>query len=207
MPNIQKSATHARFYTQIGTRGWLQSGYTTFGFQSPFFRRWIASQLPVERTEILSVGCGSGELENHLTELRHPVIGLDLSYQMLKRASRKGRALPVQADAGSLPFGPAQFDLVMMMESIGHLQLNAVFKEARRVLRRRGRLLITTYAPHVETHMRYRRWGMDEIADQLLDAGFAVDEQRYLDVKRNSVRDAPSEDRSTLLYLFSTATN
>ncbi len=207
MPKQQKTAARSRFYKGIGAHGWRQSGYTTVNFLSPAFRRWIASQLPAKRTEILSIGCGSGELENHLVKSRHEVIGLDLSHQMLKRASRNGLDLLVQADARFLPFGSAHFDVVMIPESIGYLDLAEVFGEVRRVLRRRGRLLITTYAAHVDTHARYRKWGMDEISNRLIDAGFRIDEQRYLDVKRNAVRDAASEDRSTLLYVASTRVN
>jgi ubiquinone/menaquinone biosynthesis C-methylase UbiE len=205
MQKKQKPATRSRFYTDIGTKGWRQTGYDTYGFYSPGFRQWIGSQFPAKKKMILSVGCGTGELEKHLSELRHTVVGLDLSHPMLKRASRHGLDLLVQADAYSLPFRAAQFDVMMLMESIGYLEPAKVFAEARRVLRKRGRLMITTYAAPVDAHARYRKWGMDEIANQLIDAGFRTDEQRYLAVKKISVREVASEDRSGLLYLSSTA--
>ena len=205
MPKKQKPAARSRFYTDVGTKGWRQTGYDTYGFYSPGFRQWIGSQFPAKKKMILSVGCGTGELEKHLSELRHTVVGLDLSHPMLKRASRHGLDLLVQADAYSLPFRAAQFDVMMLMESIGYLEPAKVFAEARRVLRKRGRLMITTYAAPVDAHARYRKWGMDEIANQLIDAGFRTDEQRYLAVKKISVREVASEDRSGLLYLSSTA--
>jgi ubiquinone/menaquinone biosynthesis C-methylase UbiE len=205
MQKKQKPATRSRFYTDVGTKGWRQTGYDTYGFYSPGFRQWIGSQFPAKKKMILSVGCGTGELEKHLSELRHTVVGLDLSHPMLKRASRHGLDLLVQADAYSLPFRAAQFDVMMLMESIGYLEPAKVFAEARRVLRKRGRLMITTYAAPVDAHARYRKWGMDEIANQLIDAGFRTDEQRYLAVKKISVREVASEDRSGLLYLSSTA--
>ncbi len=204
MPKQQKSAARSRFYKGIGAQGWRRSGYTTTSFFSPAFRQWIASQLPAKPVEILSVGCGSGELETHLAESRHVVFGLDLSHPMLKRASRNGLERLVQADARFLPFGSAQFGVVIIPELIGYLELGEAFGEVRRVLRKRGRLLITTYAAHVATHARYRKWGMDEIASRLIDAGFRIGEQRYLDVKRNSVRDVTAEKQATLLYVSST---
>lgn len=207
MPKEQKSSARSKFYTQIGARGWRRSGYDTFTYDSPFFRRWIASQLAAESITMLSVGCGSGELEDHLTELGHAVVGLDLSHPMLKRASRKGLKMLVEADARRLPFGAVRFDLVMIMESIGYLDLDEVFKEARRVLKNGGRLLITTYGAGVNAHARYRKWAMDEIVNRLIAAGFRIDEQRYLDVKKKSVRDAPSDDRANLLYLSSSVEN
>jgi ubiquinone/menaquinone biosynthesis C-methylase UbiE len=205
MSKKQKTAARSRFYTDVGTRGWRQTGYDTFGFYSPGFRLWIGSQLPAKKKAILSVGCGSGELEKHLSELRHRVVGLDLSHQMLKRASRHGLDLLVQADACSLPFGATQFDVLMLMESIGYLEPEKVFAEARRVLRKRGRLMITTYATPIDAHARYRKWGMNEIIIRLADAGFRIDEQRYLEVKRSRVREVVSEDRSGLIYVSSTA--
>jgi ubiquinone/menaquinone biosynthesis C-methylase UbiE len=202
-----KTSARSAFYRGIGAKGWRKSGYTTVSFLSPAFRQWIAAQLPAKRRKVLSIGCGAGELESHLAESGHRVVGLDLSHAMLKRASRNGIELLVQADARFLPFGPGQFDVVLIPESIGHLDLDEAFGEARRVSKKRGRLLITTYAAHVETHSRYRRWGMDEIAGRLIAGGFRIAEQRYLEVKRNSVRDVTAEKQATLLYLSSTVKN
>lgn len=207
MPKEQKSSVRAKFSARIGAHDWRRSGYDTFGYDSPFFRQWIASQLPAESTMILSVGCGSGEVEAHLTELRHAVVGLDLSHPMLKRAARLGLNRLVEADARALPFGAARFDIVLMIESIGYLEPEKVFDEARRVLRKRGRLLLTSYGARVDADARYRKWRMDEITQLLSDAGFRIDEQRHLDVKKKSVRDAPSEERSNLLYVAATARN
>lgn len=190
---------------QIGAHDWSRSVYDTFTYDSPFLRRWIATQLPAKTTKILSLGCGSGELEDHLTALGHRVFGLDLSHPMLKRAARKGLKLLVEADARALPFGAAQFDLMMMMELIGYFEPYEVFDEARRVLRERGRLLITTYGARVDAQPRYRKWQMADISARLIAAGFRLNEQRYLDVKKTTMRDV-TEDRATLLYLSSTVT-
>jgi len=207
MPKEQKSPARSKFYTRIGAQGWRQSGYDTFTYDSPFFRRWIATQLAAKRIEILSIGCGAGELEHELTASGHAVTGLDLSHPMLKRAARKGLDRLVQADARALPFAAARFDLVMIMESIGYLELDAVFKEARRVLRKRGRFLITSYGASVDAHTRYRKWTMADIAHHLANAGFRIDEQRFLDVKKRSVRDAPAEEQAGLLYVSSRVNN
>src|SRR5215469_17312122 len=141
----KKKTTRSKFFSKIGTQGWRDSGYDTFTYDSPALRRWVASQLTAKGSEILSIGCGAGELEHELAALGHAVIGLDLSAAMLKRARRKGLSHLVAANAGRLPFDGAQFDAVMIIESIGYLALDQVFRESRRVLRRRGRLLITTY--------------------------------------------------------------
>ncbi len=205
MPKGLNSAGRSKFYSRIGAQGWRNTGYDTFGYYSPFFRRWLGSQLPAASQEILSVGCGSGETEQHLTVLSHRVVGLDLSFPMLARASRKGLDRVVQADACRLPFRAAHFDLVTMFESIGYLTLDDAFAESRRVLKPRGRLLITSYAAPIDAHARYRKWRMDEITRKLVGAGFDIDEQLYLDIKKKTVRDVPSEDEAGLLYISSTA--
>jgi len=90
----------------------------------------------------------------------------------------------------------------MIFESIGYLALDAVFGESRRVLRKRGRLLITTYGAGIAAHVSYRKWRMDEIAARLVATGFKIERQRYLAVRKAGVEDAASEDRAGLLYLL-----
>jgi ubiquinone/menaquinone biosynthesis C-methylase UbiE len=204
MKNERKTFAASKFYGRVGTHGWRGSDYFTFSASSSTVRRWIASQLPAARRKILSIGCGAGEMENHLIGLGHFVVGLDLSGQMLRRASRRGVGPLVQADARALPFRSGCFDFVMFLESIGHLQLKAVFEEARRVLRKRGQLLITTYPAHIKTHACYRKFAVDEITGPLVDVGFRIKKHRMLDAKRNPVTEVPSIGQSTLLYISST---
>ena len=204
MENKRKTFAAKKFYRRVGAHGWRGSDYFTFSARSSTVRHWIASQLPTKRKKILSIGCGGGEMENHLIDLGHFVVGLDLSDQMLKRASRRGVDPLVQADARALPFRSGSFDFVMFLESIGHLQLNPAFQEARRVLRKRGRLLITPYPKHLKTHACYRKFAMDEITEPLIDAGFRINKHRMLDAKRNRIMEVPSIGQSTLLYISST---
>ena len=203
MHREQQPSPPASFYRRIGTQGWRDSDYFTFSFSYVAFRRWLAAQLSLS-DKILSIGCGTGELETHLIAAGHRLVGLDLSHAMLKRAARAGLELPVQADAGSLPFGDASFDNVMFIESIGHLPLAAVFAEAYRVLKPRGRLMVTTYAGKVKTHPRYKKFGAAEVVAAVEAAGHRIEEKRFLDVKRHSVIEASSPERSTLLYLRAT---
>lgn len=203
MAKKAKLPARSTFYSQIGAQGWHKSGYDTFTYDSPAFRRWITAQLGLKSRKILSIGCGAGELERDLAAAGHAVTGLDLSHAMLVRASRKGLDWLVAADARHLPFGTAQFDIVMIMESIGYLALDDVFPEARRVLKKRGRFLITTYGATIDAHARYHKWRVDEVTDSLIKAGFRIDEKQYLDVKKTRVRDATLAEKAGLLYLSS----
>jgi SAM-dependent methyltransferase len=204
MPIKRRSLRASRFYTRIGNNGWRDSEYFTFSVRSPALRRWIAAQLPAKKKRILSVGCGTGELEGHLSQLQHEVVGLDLSRPMLKRARDRGLKLVVQADSQSLPFAAGSFDVIMFMECVGYLSLPAVFAEARRVLKRHGRLLLTSYSGEVKVHAPYTKFPLEEIAGSLTAAGFRVTARRFLDAKRGSVTEVTSSEASTLLYLSST---
>ena len=200
----QKAAQRSRFYARIGTRGWRDSGYDTFAYRSAAFRRWMRSQLSAGELAILSVGCGAGELERELSGADRAVIGLDLSHAMLRRAARNSLCLPVQADAAVLPFGSRQFDALMFVESIGYLDLDAVFKEARRVLKAEGHLIVTSYPAHVEAHSRYRKWSADQVIACMAASGFTVDRCQYLTVAKNRVAEARSPHLSLLFCLSST---
>ena len=201
MATQETSGARSPFYARIGAKGWRQSGYDTFTYDSPGFRRWLAAQLPKKSRAILSIGCGAGELERELAGLGHAVIGLDLSPAMLQRAARKGLRRLIAADARQLPLDAATIDIVLIMESIGYLALDAVFAEIRRVLKKRGRLLVTTYGAKVDAHRRYRKWQMAEVTDLLGEAGFRIEAKRPLAVTKTGVRDVTSEEKAGLLYL------
>jgi len=203
----QSSTARTRAAARNGAYHWGRSGYDTFGYESPFFRQWVAAQLPDEPSTILSVGCGSGEVEAHLASRGHRVVGLDRAHAMLKRAQRHGLGRLVEADAGALPFGAGSFDGVLIIETLGYLEPSRVFAEARRVLKQRGRLLVTSYGARVDAEAHYRKWPLEEIARAAIAAGFRVAAQRALDVKKKSVRDAASEARANLLYVAATVRN
>ena len=89
---------------------------------------------------ILEIGAGTGR-----TGRARPEVGgvaLDRGLAFLKRArARGGRAAPVCADAGALPFKPGVFDAVV--ESLVFCSLpepEATLAEIRRVLRQGGEL-------------------------------------------------------------------
>jgi SAM-dependent methyltransferase len=195
-----KRASPARFYRRIGAEGWRNSNYFTYSSSSPAFRRWLATELGGAPLRILSIGCGNGELESFLNAYGHHLVGIDLSHPMLKRAARAGVDHAVEADARFLPFAATSFDLVLFPESIGHVPLAEVFAEAKRVLKRLGLLIVTTYASPMGVHPHYCKYRFADLAPAAAEAGFTVEAQRFLAAKQNSVLDAPSDAKATLLY-------
>ena len=198
-------ASPARFYRGIGDKGWNNSNYFTYSSSSPAFRRWLIGELGAKARDILSVGCGNGELEAYLIGEGHRLTGLDPAHPMLKRAARNGLTRPVGGDARALPFAAASFDIVIFPESIGHVPLPEVFAEASRVLNKSGALIVTTYASHVGVHSHYRKYRFTDLAAAAEGAGLAIAAQRFLAAKRHSVAEAPSDAKATLLYFRASA--
>jgi ubiquinone/menaquinone biosynthesis C-methylase UbiE len=110
--------------------------------------REIVARLGIKSgAAVLDVGCGTGILLPLLRENMNGdghVVALDLSVEMLKRASGKGQpAVYVQGDAQSLPLPEGVFDWVLCNAVFPHFpdKLRAL-AELRRVLRAGGRLVI-----------------------------------------------------------------
>jgi ubiquinone/menaquinone biosynthesis C-methylase UbiE len=159
------------------------------------------SQL-VKPSRLLTIGCGTGELEKTCEKLQHAVVSLDLSLPMLRAAARRyGLKALVQADAHDLPFASASFDIVLLPESLGYLQADVAFREAARVLKKRGRLMMTTYPPYLPAHSVYRKRSLGEIAVLLHQAGMVVTQHRCLTVTRAAIGEDLSEEACDLLYV------
>lgn len=98
-----------------------------------------------EGEELLSVGIGSGILERELHEKWGVnITGIDINQELLDKVPK-----PIKTVAGSgdsLPFEEGQFDIVLMSESIGHLNLDKALSEASRVIKPGGNIHITTYS-------------------------------------------------------------
>jgi SAM-dependent methyltransferase len=197
----------ARFYRSIGDKGWKKSNYFTYSSSSPAFREWLLDELGDKPRDILSVGCGNGELETYLIGEGHRLTGLDPAQPMLKRAARLGMKRGVGGDARALPFAEASFDIVIFPESIGHVKLPEVFAESRRVLKKRGALIVTTYASHVGVHPQYRKYRLADMEAAAQDVGLAPTAQLYLAAKRNSIDEAPSDAKATLIYFRAAVVN
>ncbi|MBN2198664.1 MAG: class I SAM-dependent methyltransferase [Candidatus Aminicenantes bacterium] len=113
-------------------------------------RRLIMAEIlrPLEREEprlrILDIGCGTGINLVFLGSYGEPC-GCDLFSEALDFSRRRGLRQLVRAGVERLPFSDGSFDLVTALDVISHRSVpseNAALREAARVLKKGGRLLV-----------------------------------------------------------------
>lgn len=107
-------------------------------------------------TRLLEVGCGTGLSLQHLARSCNSfsLFGMDASETMLRQAAQKTSIIetPLKltlGDALKLPFGDAQFDVVLatrFIHQFPHDVKKQLWTEFRRVARRGGILIIEFYA-------------------------------------------------------------
>lgn len=124
-------------------------------------------------SRILEVGCGAGNLLLQATVAGSYPIALDLSMQALTfvrsrlQEAKAGEEAPdgftcMQAIGECLPLQNNSFDCVILSEVIEHLEVPQIsIREATRVLRPGGRLLITT--PNYRSFWPVMEWTVDRL--------------------------------------------
>ena len=126
----------------------------------------FASLLPGEK-RVLDAGCGAGRMMPVLACHGCRVEGVDLSPEMVRRSRRDHAAYPAQvASIADLPFPDGSFDGVFSWYSTIHSpdeDLASILREARRVLRPAGLLLVAFQSGEGvrDVSESYRRRGHD----------------------------------------------
>jgi ubiquinone/menaquinone biosynthesis C-methylase UbiE len=139
----------------------------------------LAARGDASRPRILDLGAGSGRIGWPFVAAGDDYVGVDLSAGMLRafrcRAGPDCGHVPrlVQADGAHLPFGDGAFDMVMLVQVFGGLRdWRKIIGEARRVLRRRGALVVgRLVAPDEGVDARMKQ----KLAATLADMGVRSD--------------------------------
>lgn len=190
----------ATLFRRVGKIGWKKSDHFTYTYAFPTLRRWLVAQIP-QGKRILSIGCGTGELEKMLEPQARLIVSTDLLLEMVRGARRRKVQNLVQADSHVLPFASGAFDTVILPETLGYIDPEITFREVARVLKKGGRLLVTTYPVHLVAHRVYKKRSAEEVARLLAAAGFSAIERRFLLLKQGALQEVEEEGRCSLLFL------
>ena len=114
---------------------------------------------------ILDVACGTGVVAITAARIGARVHGVDLTPELLERARENARLANVEidfreGDAEALPFGDAEFDVVL--SQFGHMfapRPNVAIAEMLRVLKRGGTLAFATWPPELLVGSSFRLVG------------------------------------------------
>lgn len=111
-------------------------------------RRISAALGPAPVGRVLEIACGPGIVADAIAPLVSELVCIDATPEMLAlaevRLEKSGRSNVTfqQAFAEALPFGDAEFDVIVTRLSFHHFDdIQTVLAECRRVLRPRGRLV------------------------------------------------------------------
>ena len=135
-----------KFYSSIAEQYDLIFPY------SPPQKKFVQSSVsaPLERKDILDIGCGTGNLTIELNPLFGSITGIDLDSEMIKAAKQKSdqpaffcrNMLELAKD-----FSPASFDVVLCFgNTLVHLdglgEIAEFFSQTRKVLKPGGKVLL-----------------------------------------------------------------
>jgi ubiquinone/menaquinone biosynthesis C-methylase UbiE len=138
-------------------------------------REFLAG-MPVKKGKLLDVGCGTGETMLYVRKKFKDwdIFGVDVSREAVNYAKKRGFAKTFLGNADALPFKANQFDAILLLDVIEHLDdsVSSVL-EMKRVLKPGGKILVTCpalkiiWSKHDEGQghvMRYERKEMRTLA-------------------------------------------
>jgi ubiquinone/menaquinone biosynthesis C-methylase UbiE len=109
------------------------------------FDRWFSSYysvLKMEKGQILDVGCGVGQVVNHLVDEGFCAVGVDISPIGIQIASKRGKGVFVVASANNLPFQSNSFTMVGFNDFLEHTcRPETCLNEMVRVLKVHGKIV------------------------------------------------------------------
>ncbi len=104
--------------------------------------------LPKNQGRVLDIGCGTGQLIEHLAIKFKKAYGIDVSAKMLSKAREKriGNAEFFKGNSEVLNFPDQYFDFVVSANTLHHSNLDKSLGEIKRVLKKNGNLVILDIA-------------------------------------------------------------
>lgn len=134
---------------------------------------------------LLDLGCGTGGVLREV-EGERIVLGVDGSIDGLRVCRRKGLASLVCADLSRMPFASGDFEVVLALDVIEHLDDDVGFlRDAATLCVRGGTMIVAVpafqllWSQHDETFQHRLRYSARQLRSVLGAAGLAVDRITY----------------------------
>lgn len=114
-------------------------------------KTYLITHIP-NSSKVLDIGCGEGRNMKSILEVTPNVYGVDMDIKAVEDAKENFKdnegVQVVQGEAKNLPFEDKSFDVVTLLMILPNLNKDkeAAFKEAARVLRDNGFVIISTFA-------------------------------------------------------------
>lgn len=123
---------------------------------------------------VLELGCGTGLILARIAEVATEAVGIDLSEGMAQLARDRGLDVHI-GSVSDLPFEDDQFDLTYSFKVLAHVpDIEAALREAVRVTRPGGHLLLEFYNPWSLRYLAKKAAGPQRIADDRTEADIST---------------------------------
>jgi ubiquinone/menaquinone biosynthesis C-methylase UbiE len=153
-----------------------KKGSYEFKIQLPVILNLLGS---LRGKSLIDIGCGPGNYSMEFAKRGATVLGVDLSKKMLDKARNNAKMADVKltlqkTDAYSIPCRDNSFDVAVIILAILN---DKIIKEAARVLKPSGLLLISDTHPTLEAK---GRWESDKIgAPRVIDDYFSREKKKW----------------------------
>lgn len=140
----------------------------------PAYARLLELAGDLRGRRVLVLFAGDGALLPRLAAAGAGIVAVDLASSGLRRIRARDSVPVVQADVHELPFAAATFDLVVPINGLCHTDAARVLREAARVLRPHGRVVL----------LEVLRWSPVALLARLFDPFFWRAPHRLLSLRR-----------------------
>jgi ubiquinone/menaquinone biosynthesis C-methylase UbiE len=119
---------------------------------------------------VLELGCGTGLILARVAEVADKAVGIDLSEGMAQHARERGLDVHI-GSVCDLPFDADEFDLTYSFKVLAHVpDIGTALREAARVTRPGGHLLLEFYNPWSLRYLAKKVAGPQPIGDDRTEA-------------------------------------
>jgi len=157
-----------RYYDDFSE--WYERG-RGYGYHQMIDELEVQVTAPYARgARVLELGCGTGLILARVAEIAEEAVGIDLSEGMAQRARDRGLDVHI-GSVCDLPFQDDEFDLTYSFKVLAHIpDIDAAVREAARVTRPGGHLLLEFYNPWSLRYLAKKLAGPQPISDDRTEA-------------------------------------